>query len=227
MDGLKTGYIRASGYNLAASAKRHGRRLITIVFGGKTSSSRDAEVARLMDLGFSRVEERRRNHIVLGPPAPKPTSIAVQAIAGLADDRPGAIVSTPRSGPQPTEDGLPVVHACQARRHHAFPPNPVCAWIPVSPSWRRGDHMACRSEPITIPTRRAVLPIMSPRSSLTCCYAAMSTSVLCAAVASPSIVHGSSGFSRSEAQTACKLLRRERVECLVLQVSTLHLAQHG
>ena len=36
-DGIKTGYIRASGYNLAASAVRDGRRIVAVVLGGRTS----------------------------------------------------------------------------------------------------------------------------------------------------------------------------------------------
>ncbi|MFM8991800.1 MAG: D-alanyl-D-alanine carboxypeptidase family protein, partial [Alphaproteobacteria bacterium] len=40
-DGLKTGYIHASGFNLAASATRNGRRLIGVVMGGPSSGWRD------------------------------------------------------------------------------------------------------------------------------------------------------------------------------------------
>lgn len=58
-DGMKTGYTNASGYNLAASAVRDGRRLITIVLGGRTTASRNAHVAALMDTGFE-VERLRR-----------------------------------------------------------------------------------------------------------------------------------------------------------------------
>ena len=59
-DGLKTGYTNASGYNLAASAVRDGRRLITIVLGGRTTASRNAHVAELMETGFE-VERLRRS----------------------------------------------------------------------------------------------------------------------------------------------------------------------
>lgn len=52
-DGIKTGYIRASGYNLAASAVRDGRRLIAVVMGGKTARSRDLHMASLMDRAFA------------------------------------------------------------------------------------------------------------------------------------------------------------------------------
>ena len=57
-DGMKTGYTNASGYNLAASAVRDGKRLITIVLGGRSTASRNAHVAELMDTGFE-VERRR------------------------------------------------------------------------------------------------------------------------------------------------------------------------
>lgn len=53
MDGIKTGYIRASGFNLVASATRGGKRLIAVVFGGKTSKIRDRHVANLLDKGFA------------------------------------------------------------------------------------------------------------------------------------------------------------------------------
>ena len=51
-DGMKTGYTNASGYNLAASAVRDGRRLITIVLGGRSTASRNSHVAALMETGF-------------------------------------------------------------------------------------------------------------------------------------------------------------------------------
>ncbi len=51
-DGLKTGYIRASGFNLAASAVRNGRRVVAVVFGGRSPASRDNHVASLLDQGF-------------------------------------------------------------------------------------------------------------------------------------------------------------------------------
>ncbi len=54
-DGIKTGYIRASGYNLVASAKRHGHRVIGVIFGGRSSHARDRLMAKLLDKGFRRL----------------------------------------------------------------------------------------------------------------------------------------------------------------------------
>lgn len=53
-DGLKTGFIRASGFNVATSAMRGNRRILSVVMGGYTSSSRDKHMADLLDRGFMR-----------------------------------------------------------------------------------------------------------------------------------------------------------------------------
>ncbi|GAA6191818.1 D-alanyl-D-alanine carboxypeptidase family protein [Phaeobacter sp. NW0010-22] len=57
-DGIKTGYTQAAGFNLVASAKRGNERVIATVFGGKSTSSRNARVAELLDLGFRRAPSR-------------------------------------------------------------------------------------------------------------------------------------------------------------------------
>ena len=53
MDGIKTGYIRASGFNLVATAKRGPTRLIGVVFGGHSAVSRDNQMAQLLDQCFA------------------------------------------------------------------------------------------------------------------------------------------------------------------------------
>jgi D-alanyl-D-alanine carboxypeptidase len=55
-DGVKTGYIRASGFNLVASAVRGGRRLIGVVFGGKSSKRRNRHMVKLLDKGFRLID---------------------------------------------------------------------------------------------------------------------------------------------------------------------------
>lgn len=52
IDGIKTGYIRASGFNLVASASRQGRRLIGVVFGARSPGERGRIMASLLDNGF-------------------------------------------------------------------------------------------------------------------------------------------------------------------------------
>ncbi|MBC7132172.1 MAG: D-alanyl-D-alanine carboxypeptidase [Roseovarius sp.] len=57
-DGIKTGYTQAAGFNLTASAERGGVRIIATVFGGKSTASRNAKVAELLDLGFRKAQTR-------------------------------------------------------------------------------------------------------------------------------------------------------------------------
>ena len=53
-DGIKTGYTRAAGFNLVASAERGGERIIATMFGGSSTAARNARVAQLLDMGFKR-----------------------------------------------------------------------------------------------------------------------------------------------------------------------------
>ncbi len=52
-DGLKTGFINTSGFNLSASAMRDGHRIVAVTFGGTTAANRDRHVADLLDRGFA------------------------------------------------------------------------------------------------------------------------------------------------------------------------------
>lgn len=53
-DGLKTGFTCGSGYNLIASAKRNGHRLIGVLLGAHSSAERFEQMGNLLDIGFER-----------------------------------------------------------------------------------------------------------------------------------------------------------------------------
>lgn len=55
-DGIKTGFVNASGFNLVASARRNGHRLIGVVFGGNSYARRDAHMRDILDDGFAQLE---------------------------------------------------------------------------------------------------------------------------------------------------------------------------
>jgi D-alanyl-D-alanine carboxypeptidase len=54
-DGMKTGFICSSGFNLVASAKRNGKQVITVVLGAPTARDRNNWTAELFDRGFSSI----------------------------------------------------------------------------------------------------------------------------------------------------------------------------
>lgn len=57
-DGIKTGYTRAAGFNLVASAERGQERIIATVFGGQSTASRNQRIMELLDMGFARAPTR-------------------------------------------------------------------------------------------------------------------------------------------------------------------------
>ncbi|MCF3972288.1 serine hydrolase [Paracoccus salsus] len=59
-DGIKTGYTRAAGFNLTASAQRGNKRLIATVFGGTSTAQRNQVMGELLDSSFTRIPDRVR-----------------------------------------------------------------------------------------------------------------------------------------------------------------------
>jgi D-alanyl-D-alanine carboxypeptidase len=59
-DGIKTGYTRAAGFNLVASAERGGVRILATVFGGRSSAWRNQRIMELFDMGFARAPANAR-----------------------------------------------------------------------------------------------------------------------------------------------------------------------
>lgn len=55
VDGIKTGYTNASGFNLVTSVRRDGRHIYAVVMGGQTSYSRDQQMRKLLDRTFARI----------------------------------------------------------------------------------------------------------------------------------------------------------------------------
>ncbi|MEM1401025.1 MAG: serine hydrolase [Pseudomonadota bacterium] len=108
MDGLKTGYIRAAGFNLAASAKRGELRLIGVVFGGRTSARRNNHMAKILDRAFrsDRGQFLIANGSIPSMPVPlhRPTSDVLVASVPAPQPRVAAASMAPSGGA--LRDGL-------------------------------------------------------------------------------------------------------------------------
>ena len=59
VDGIKTGYIHASGFNIVTSVHRNNRHIIAVVFGGHTAEARDARVRSLIDNNINVASAKR------------------------------------------------------------------------------------------------------------------------------------------------------------------------
>ncbi len=112
MDGLKTGLTNASGFNLAASAVRNGRRLIGVVFGGTSAAQRDDYMAQLLDDGFRR-EGAMAMTTAPPPPVPQRKPSDSQAAAMIASVPEGRSVPLPTPSPAqgPSARTVPSVSA--------------------------------------------------------------------------------------------------------------------
>ena len=90
-DGVKTGYINASGFNLVATVKRNNVRLIGVVFGGKTSHSRDAHMMDILARQFKRIKPAQARQQLAALPTKLPTAA------------PSRVSDTPETMPKPKQ----------------------------------------------------------------------------------------------------------------------------
>ncbi|OXE35552.1 MAG: peptidase M15 [Phenylobacterium zucineum] len=102
VDGLKTGFTNASGYNLAVSAVRDNRRIVTVVLGGPSNALRDQTAERLMLTGFDIMTRRDRGEkIMVAQNLFEPPPVTVYAKPStVVTDTPERVVFT--SAPVPT-----------------------------------------------------------------------------------------------------------------------------
>jgi D-alanyl-D-alanine carboxypeptidase len=107
-DGIKTGYTRAAGSNLVASAERGNERIIATVFGGKSSASRNAKVAELLDLGFRRAPTNAR---LRKPNAPAYVAESVPSGAGKTIRLNVAVKTSIRPQARPKSAAAPLLLA--------------------------------------------------------------------------------------------------------------------
>lgn len=101
MDGIKTGFVNASGFNLVASAKRGNQRLVAVVFGGRTTQSRNTQMASLLDTGFTDLS--RIQYAALQKRQQEQNAAVVQAINVNPDDK---IVAVDTSSVADTRMGM-------------------------------------------------------------------------------------------------------------------------
>jgi len=102
-DGIKTGYIRASGYNLVASTKRNGKRLIGVVMGGKSSRARNRHMMSLLDKGFAIAAKEPARYVSIPPRSQSDRSTVTLANISAPPIKHQKTVYTSKHQPQYTD----------------------------------------------------------------------------------------------------------------------------
>ncbi|WP_255471193.1 D-alanyl-D-alanine carboxypeptidase family protein [Paracoccus sp. M683] len=90
-DGIKTGYTRAAGFNLTASAQRGRKRIVASVFGGTSTAQRNQVMAQLLDAGFGKVPSNVREI------RPEPPQLLAQKVVRKAQVEPTPAATEPRT----------------------------------------------------------------------------------------------------------------------------------
>lgn len=94
-DGIKTGFTRAAGYNLVASAERGSERIIATVFGGRSVTWRTQRIVELLDMGFERAPSR------VAVQKPRKPVVAPEGVAGKVVRTSGLVTRSPRPENRP------------------------------------------------------------------------------------------------------------------------------
>ncbi|MEW5726474.1 MAG: D-alanyl-D-alanine carboxypeptidase [Pseudomonadota bacterium] len=190
-DGIKTGYINASGFNLLASAKRDGRRIVGVVFGGNTASWRDKRMANLLDKGFARVK---------GDPDIRSASLDDKDRAEL-----DALVATAKSARAPAKGSVQVAARDDDEMRGSGDADPTSWAIQVGAfKDKKPAHRAAATAAKKLGglIASASIDVDAARQGKQTLYRARLT-----------------GFTEDEARAACKKLKRAKKACAVVQPS--------
>lgn len=114
IDGIKTGYTRASGFNLVTSVRRGNRHIVAVVLGGKSGAQRDARMRELIDQKIAVAATKRTTTKfaeIVGHSAPAPVAAAKPRPAPAIAASPAkpdtattaAIAASPRPQPGSTD----------------------------------------------------------------------------------------------------------------------------
>jgi D-alanyl-D-alanine carboxypeptidase len=108
VDGIKTGYTRAAGSNLATSAQLVGRSIVAVILGGRSSAARDSQMRKLVGEYLPKASRGGTSNLIAQaapsaassiPATPVPRTPAVSAQA--SEGRQASAFDLPNSGPVP------------------------------------------------------------------------------------------------------------------------------
>lgn len=101
VDGIKTGYTHASGFNLVTSVRRNGRHIVAVVMGGSSAGARDARMRELIDAHFAEASTHHTLTAVANAaePASRTPARASQAAAPASTYSLSSASSIPVPGP--------------------------------------------------------------------------------------------------------------------------------
>ena len=217
-DGIKTGYTRASGYNLVASAERDGRRVIGVVFGGKSSASRNRHMRQILDEGFAKLPKQpamiaSRVLSVTPVPRAKPqrelpvAEPAIVAAVAAPVEAPAAIAAMRTdSDPWVVANGLLALQRMIVPQAEAAPA-PMGDWavqIGAYRNLRQAEDILEKAKALRSPQLSRAAPVVNRRN----------------AGGRPIYRARFLGLAKGQAENACRSLSRRGIACFAVKGSS-------
>lgn len=220
-DGMKTGFISASGFNLVASTKRDGYRLIGVVFGGTSIPARDRSMRAMLTRGFE-VEEAGN----VPRPQPRPVARLIAEVAPVtpAYAAPKTAEQMPDRMADQTPDQTALVRSLTPNASvSAFVPRPLAAPSASSAARRHVRVAARRKTHWAIQVGAFARPQQARRQAKRVLRVAPKLAARTHVQIWP-LSHGHhrlyrvrlAGLSEHEASTACRYLQQQNIGCLML-----------
>jgi D-alanyl-D-alanine carboxypeptidase len=200
MDGIKTGFIRASGFNLAASAVRGDRRLIGVILGGESRIARDRKMAALLNTAFAR----------------DGTALAANDAAADTDDSDAALAKQAERtlaamAPIAAAEAAPVEERHRAAHHGKKAAGKGWAIQVGAYAKEEAAEHAGAAALAKLPNAKGKRVVVLPPSDDTKVYRVRIAQ-----------------FSPREAEKACRALHRKHWDCAVIGPAPTHVAgRHG
>lgn len=231
VDGIKTGYTRASGFNLVSSVAVDGRRLVAVVMGGSSGASRDNQMAKLINAYLPKASRRGGGDLVAKVEDNSPVGALAKVVlpkrnAPTPDTRPEAedvVVASvaPSLVPAPTPKkpvqvavaqepaDIPFAQAyVEPEPAHVDPVNTASlpsGWVVQVAS----SPSKTEAEAVLDKTSKQAPAILADASAFTMPFSKGGVTYFRARF---------SGFNNQTAATrACSALKKKRIECFAIQ----------
>jgi D-alanyl-D-alanine carboxypeptidase len=154
MDGIKTGYTQASGFNLVASVRRDSRHIVSVVMGGTSAGSRDARMRSLIEQYIVAAAPQKTMIAAVAGAKAKEETRAARARTAADPTAPGTRAADTRPSPNPPpragegEEGSPATYSVASASYDrpATVPTPSAAPTATSGTVTRG---LTATEPVT------------------------------------------------------------------------------
>ena len=240
VNGIKTGYTRASGYNLVTSCERDGRRMVAVVLGGSTAGARDRLMATLVTTYISRASTSGKAEVAdavatqpAAAPAPVVTPVALAAPAPVLRVRTksnepadtGSVAATKTAAVEPAPapdrvtdegDGGEDAVAADTPAARSAKAKVTAAAAKTTPSGPAGWKIQIAAAPTDASAKEQLDKVRAKAGKLLASASPYTEAV----VKGDATLYRArfSGFANeAKAVAACAALKKEKISCLALE----------